>query len=267
MVTLGGSRLEMPPISRGIGVLMGINVGMFVVNMLAVGRLIPWLGLTWGGLGEFYGLGVLRLITYQFVHSYGNPWHLIWNLVSLYIFGGIVEGVLRTKRVVRLYLECGVAGGLLELLLAWMFEIDLPMVGASGACYGIMLYATCLAPNMRFLFNIPLWIITTVLCLVALYNIHLQFVLHAVSGVADGAHLGGALWGAASYKLHRTRTFFDSWRDGFVRWRRQRDWARDQQREASLDQVLTKVKEQGLASLTGAERKLLDRASKELRRR
>jgi membrane associated rhomboid family serine protease len=269
MVSIGGQRLEMLPIGPAIRSLLLINIAVFVVNMLAVGKLVDWFGLTWDGLFDGYGLGLLRFVTYQFTHS-PDIRHILFNMISLYVFGGIVEEYVGKTRTIRLYLWSGFAGGVVELIVAGMLGIRLPMVGASGACFGLMVYAACTAPNRQIiliLFQVPLWIVAGLFTLIALYDLHLQFVLGRVTGVADGAHVGGAAFGALAWKLHRTTTFLDRWRDGVRDWRRGRAAARDAHKEATLDQVLAKVKQEGLSSLTASERRVLDRASKDLRAR
>jgi hypothetical protein len=83
-------------------------------------------------------------------------------------------------------------------------------------------------------------------------------------GVAHGCHLGGALWGylAYRYRLEPLRVF-----DRFSAWRARRGAVTKAERQETLDRLLEKVHRQGLPSLTAAERRFLDRQSRDLRGR
>ena len=87
-------------------------------------------------------LGFLRIITYMFVH--GGFWHLCINMWSLYIFGKPVEE--RTGPVVflKLYFVSGIIGGLCWVLSN--LNSTIPLVGASGAVFGVMAAAAMLFP-------------------------------------------------------------------------------------------------------------------------
>ena len=53
--------------------------------------ILDLLGLSGEGLVEGYGLGALRILSYQFFHSLSLG-HIVWNMIWLYIFGTMVEG-------------------------------------------------------------------------------------------------------------------------------------------------------------------------------
>src|SRR5262245_53573073 len=73
------------------------------------------------------------IITYMFLH--GGPIHILFNMLMLYFFGSRVEHRLGSSRFLMLYLWSGIAGALLSLL----FYPLSPIIGASGATYGVML--------------------------------------------------------------------------------------------------------------------------------
>jgi hypothetical protein len=62
-----------------------------------------------------FKLEVWRLVTFQFLHA--NVTHLLFNMIGLYMFGGMVEQYLGSKRYLAFYLACGICGGLGYLLL------------------------------------------------------------------------------------------------------------------------------------------------------
>src|ERR687895_296568 len=53
-------------------------------------------------------------ITYMFMHA--GPWHLFFNMLSLYFFGVRVEERLGSRRFITLYLLSGLGGAALSFL-------------------------------------------------------------------------------------------------------------------------------------------------------
>lgn len=256
-----------PTLTPGIKLLLIVNGAVFVVNAILAGALIDWFGLSWHGAFEWFGLGLVRFVTYQFVHSWADPWHMIFNMLMLYFFGTMAEEHLGKRRTVRLYLAAGVVGGLVHLLLwLWSDTRDVPLVGASGSVYGLLLYATFLAPRARVIFIIfplELWLLTAILVAYGLYAQYVTLRVGAGTDVAHGAHLGGALCGWLAYKADRPGGLWQR----VAMWRRDHDRRQRQQRQATLDRLLEKVHRQGMDSLTGSERRFLRRASEDARRR
>ncbi len=77
----------------------------------------------------------LQIITHFFSHSITSIFHIFMNMFVLASFGPILEVVMGAKRFLRFYLFCGVIGGLLIALLDPSLS---PVVGASGAIFGVM---------------------------------------------------------------------------------------------------------------------------------
>lgn len=261
--------LALPRMTPAVKVLMLINVGVFVLNLLMWGRLgsREWLALSASGLWDGYGLGLLRFGTYQFTHSFTDPLHLGFNMLILYLFGTFVEGAVGRKGMYWLYLLSGLVGGLLHLVLEAMVVHDIPVIGASGACYGIMVYAAFMAPRMRVIlivFPIELRFVVGIMVFIGLYQTLLMFGgATSGGGVAHGAHLGGALWGFIAFKLARAGVSPQEW----LRRRRFESSSRKTQRKQEvLDELLEKVHRQGMSALTPAERRFLERVSKSSRK-
>ena len=87
---------------------------------------------------------VWQLVTYMFVH--GGIAHILLNMIALFLFGGQVERRLGSTEFLLYYLVSGVGAGLATLVTNWFVFRGLamtPVVGASGAIYGLLLaYAT-----------------------------------------------------------------------------------------------------------------------------
>lgn len=227
------------------------------------------------------GAELWRLITFQFVHA--DLYHLLFNMVALYFFGVLIENALGPKRYLAFYLICGMAGGLLYLLLnlagyLWVEQAGLspipgllfnshgtPLIGASAGVFGVLIGGASLAPQARVLlfFVIPMRLKTLAWVLIAVSVYAL--ILGWDNAGGEAAHLGGAIagWGLIRHpdRLHR---FFD-WLGRFDPTSRQfrRGGAR-QPRSATpdeIDRILAKISREGLQSLTKAEKRALQKAS------
>ena len=280
------TRIGFPRPTPAIGRLMTINVVVFVLNLVLGGRLSggagagPWFGVSRELLFEGYGLGLLRLLTYQFTHSFTDPMHLIWNLLGLWFFGRIAEERLGRQGTYKLYLAGGLAGAVFHIgMYALLRGVDVPVVGASGACYALFLYAVCVAPRTEvilFFFPVQLIFLGILFLGLALYSLVLELTHGMSGGVSDSAHLGGALLGLCAWKLDWFRNQ-KPWQeepgllDGVrAKWQQKRADAAARDAAAlqvELDRILAKVHAEGLTSLTPAERAVLDQASKQAKAR
>ena len=268
-----GSRfqLPLPPATRA---LLLVNLAVFALNAVSLGRIGNWLAFSWSGVFDGYGLGAARVIGYQFAHSFADPMHLLMNMVALWVFGPLVEQRLGRTGIWRLYLWAGFAGAIGHVLLSVLQgQPDRGVVGASGACYGLLVYAACVAPRTSIVFVIvqmPLWVLASLLVALGGYQTFVDLATGGASHVSHSAHLGGALLG---FVAHRLGWFGDDLRVGarpgplarFVAGLRARAAARafaaQQAAEQRLDAVLAKVKAEGLSSLRPDERAVLARES------
>lgn len=175
-----------------------------------------------------------QLFTYMFLH--GGFTHLFFNMFALFMFGRTIEMTMGSQRFMVYYLSCGIGAALVQLgvfaicisnvqsllpadvsqqvitqgwdllqrgynytdpdCAALNAYVNTPMVGASGAIYGILLAFGFLYPNIPvYIFFIPVpvkskWLVIGYFVLELIYG---------VSGTADGvahfAHLGGMIFG------------------------------------------------------------------------
>src|SRR6185503_1778792 len=80
---------------------------------------------------------VWQFLTFQFLH--GEFWHLAFNGLTLYMFGKALEDTLGKRAFLMMYLASGVAGGLLQFLLALIWpHLGAPTVGASAGISGVL---------------------------------------------------------------------------------------------------------------------------------
>ncbi|MCH2139234.1 MAG: rhomboid family intramembrane serine protease [Phycisphaerales bacterium] len=225
------------------------------------------------------GAELWRLLTFQFVHA--DMSHLLFNMIALYFFGSLIENVLGSKRYLAFYLICGVAGGLLYLLLnmagyVWVEQLGFreipgllfnatgtPLIGASAGVFGVLIGGAFLAPQARVLLFmvIPMRLATLAKVLIVISVVKVFFGMANAGG--EAAHLGGAMagWGLIRHP-HRLHRFFD-WLGRFdptSRHFRSRP-ARSTPGPDEVDRILAKISREGLQSLTDAEKRILQEAS------
>jgi membrane associated rhomboid family serine protease len=221
------------------------------------------------------------LVTYMFLH--GGFWHLAFNMLVLYFFGPRLESRLGSRVFLQLYFVSGVVAGLVSVIVPFVipsFSTMTAVVGASGALYGVLFAFAQYWPDERILIipiPIPIRIRTMVILatLFAVGGMALE-IAGSPQSIAHHAHLGGFL-GAWLFLKWRDRNSpaaqFKRQADGGQRrgWLQDRDaaqrWAAiDREslhpvnREA-YDEIMDKLRTQGLPSLTERERIFLDRFS------
>jgi membrane associated rhomboid family serine protease len=156
----------------------------------------------------------LPVLTSMFLH--GSWMHLIFNMLTLYIFGDNVEDYLGHFRYILLYLISGV----IAMAVHTLFNVNstVPTVGASGAIAGVMGAYFLLYPRAKVLTIVPfffMWFMWLPAWIVLGYFFVGQFLLGAATsisvhggnagGVAVWAHVGGFLAGMALIKLFPVR--------------------------------------------------------------
>ena len=149
---------------------------------------------------EVFAGQVWQLVTYQFLHV--NATHLAMNCLGLYFFGQPVGEHYGDRAVWRIYLFCGVMGGLAHCLLGWIYPGwygRIAVVGASAGVYG-MVGAFCWAFwSERFRLCLPFtrWGLpfSGQRLFVLFLVVGVFSMLDLKSGVAHDAHLGGMFAG------------------------------------------------------------------------
>ena len=194
------------------------------------------------------------LLTHLFLHA--NLLHLSVNVLGLWFIGPEVESMLGRVKYLLLYLFSGVAGGLLQTAFA---SPSAELIGASGAVCGVMLSFTTAYPEMPLrallFFVLPVSMKAKTLGGGIVVVSLLCAVLRIFPQVGHLAHLGGALAGALL-------TWW--WLPTAPRVRRPADEAG---RTAQTDELLSRVVEEGIESLSREERRQLELLGREQRRR
>ena len=158
---------QLPPITKN---LLIINIICFLAQLVGEQRGID--------LADIFGLHFVlapdlapwQVLTYMFLH--GSFTHLFFNMFSLWMFGRIVEQTMKPSRFLLFYFVCGIGAAVCQevwQLADYYFSgmsafagvsfpdgTTMPMglylnqwttIGASGACYGILLAFGMTFPN------------------------------------------------------------------------------------------------------------------------
>jgi len=192
-----------------------------------------WTGLTYFNSPYFK---VWQVFTYMFMH--GGWQHILFNMFALFSFGPILEYAIGPKRFLSFYLICGIGAGLLQLFVQAievhnytggftlqfpelietyqqagangqaLYDIyHIPVVGASGAIFGVLVAFGMLFPNMELMMLfIPVPVKAKYLIIFyVVAEIYAGLSPTAGDNVAHFAHIGGALFGFLLIKAWNLR--------------------------------------------------------------
>ena len=134
---------------------------------------------------------LLPLVTSMFLHS--GLMHLAGNMLFLWVFGDNVEDYFGHLGYLAFYLVCGVASGLIHVLLN--LDSRLPALGASGAISGVMGAYAVLYPRHKILTFFFIFLIPVPAILILGYWFVIQF-LEGVGGIGMRMPGGGVAWWA-----------------------------------------------------------------------
>ncbi len=188
-----------PAFGFGGAVPPGVRL-LLVANAAAYFFFNILLQVNWGAdsLGRWLPLSTLGVLhgrlwqyaTYLFLH--GSTWHLLFNMLYLYMFGSIVERRLGTRPFLRYFFVTGIGAGVVWTLAHLGHSAGVPTIGASGAIYAVLLAYALLYPNnvVLLFFILPVRAKYLVAVLIGLEVLYLGS--SNMDGVAHLIHLAGA---------------------------------------------------------------------------
>ena len=134
-------------ITPAVKILIITNVVLFALNVIVGEAMTISLGLTPQAVVEQFALW--QPLTYMFLHSTGGFGHILFNMLALWMIGTDLERTWGTRFFVKYYFVTGIGAGAASLLLSIFSETVYytPMVGASGAIYGLLLAYAMYFPN------------------------------------------------------------------------------------------------------------------------
>jgi membrane associated rhomboid family serine protease len=265
----GMPQLALPRLTRGTRALLIVNASVLAASFLLYlsaggvwSTIVYWLGLqpeAWRELSPF--VPVWQLFTYGFLHSVDDLFHLLFNMLTLYFFGTMLEGMIGTRRFLLAYLSAQLVGALFYLVPGILMGGTVPAIGASGAVYGVMIAMATLRPKQMVLvlfITVTLGVLALVLLAITVFNAALQLKGGWGGGVAHLVHFGGIVYGFLAVK---TGILFADPVAVIERSRKIRAFERRQSDEEKVDELLDKINREGMTALTRRERAFLKRVS------
>jgi membrane associated rhomboid family serine protease len=229
------------PVTTAVKWIIWTNVGLFLAT-IAFPSLIDYFGLTPRDVIE--RRWIWQPITYMFLHDPHGIFHILFNMLGIWMFGVELERLWGTQFFLKYYAVTGVGAAITTLVVALLpFDATaatyaLPTIGASGALYGLLLAYAIYFPDrpilMFMLFPVPAKYFVMIIGAISF--------LSATSGggsrVAHTAHLGGMVFGYLflrngrggvtaeikyrylKWKMNRLRRKFDVYSGGRSDWDR-----------------------------------------------
>ena len=251
--------------TNAIKVLVSVNFGIFVLQTLsnAEGLFFPLFGLVprmvWSELM------IWQPFTYLFFH--GGIWHVLINMFVLWMFGSELERLWGKSHFLKFYFVTGVGSGLLTMLFS--LQSITPIVGASGAVYGVLLAYGLTYPNRQiYLYGIiP---IKSIWFVIGIGMIAFMSSFNNISQVSHITHLSGMLigylmlkrpveWGSLWFSIRKRTLEYRVVQE-------EKKATHRQKIEQDIDIILDKINREGFDSLSQKEQDSLYKGSRSLSR-
>ena len=223
-----------------------------------------------------------QFVSYGFLHDTNDIMHLAGNMIGLFFFGRYIEQRLGRDEFLRFYFVTLAVAGLAGAVFYVAQGFPGATVGASGAVMALTILFACYERHANillfFVLPVPAWLVAIGFTVFNLLGAVQSLTNPGASNTAFMVHLGGIGFALAYYKWSLNLKFLtpDGLADLPARWRdrsrraklKVHDPDRNSRRTAeAADAVLEKISLHGEESLTASERKILQRYSRDQRRR
>ena len=251
-------------IPNGVKLLVIINIVVFVLTALSGQRSILFSSFGLVPSNVWSNFKVWQLFTYLFVH--GGFLHIFFNMFVLWMFGKDLEMQWGKYEFLLFYFTCGIGAGLMTVL----FSVNsiVPIVGASGAIYGLLVAYGFTYPN-RMVYLYGLFPLKVKYMVLGLGVIAFFASLSAnQSNVSHITHLSGMMIGVLYiyFILNWKNIKMEYYRLRLKNLKQKTSAQNDEEvlMKKKVDEILDKLNASGWDSLTEQEEKYLTQASKEL---
>ena len=205
--------------------------------------------------------------TYMFLHApfYSSVGisHILLNMLGLWVFGRELEQAWGKTKFLRYYFTTGIGSG----LITYFFQIgsDNPVIGASGAVYGILLAYGVSYPN-RMLYIWGLIPVRSLWLVIIMGSIAFFGLLGNADGISHVTHISGMLIGYVLLKKQwRWRDIWFAIRKKTIEFQVQRYEEKSIKKkmlQKDIDVILEKIQKVGFIGLSDKEKSKLYEASK-----
>jgi membrane associated rhomboid family serine protease len=199
----------------------------------------------------------------MFLH--GGFWHVALNMFVLWMFGSELEREWGSSAFLRYYFITGVGAGLVTMLFS--LSSTIPVIGASGAIYGVLLAYGLAYPNrsvyLYFIFPVKVKYFVGFLGIMAFLASFQQ----GLSTISHLTHLSGMVIGGIYLKsgwrgrLHHLSRRVTSIREQYHVRKDSVERQEEEQMRRQVDEILDKISTEGFSSLTKEEQDILYKAS------
>lgn len=168
-------------------------VELFAIYWLDAERVIAWF---WLVPADVFDRGwVWQVGTYMWLHDPFSPWHLLLNLLGLFMFGGPMERRWGSRTFLRFYLTTGVIAGVVVLVVGMISYPTVPTIGCSGAVLAVAAaFGIVYAQAPVYLFGVLPMRARTLLWFIVILVLFDWF--GRSEGISVAGHVGGLASGA-----------------------------------------------------------------------
>ncbi len=165
---------------------------------------------------------IWQIFTYMFLHDPFGFGHILFNMLTLWMFGVDLERTWGTQRFLTYYFLCGVGAGICDVVVNLLLgNLGTRTIGASGAIYGLLMAFGLLYPNRTVLFSF-LFPIKAKYFVMILGAIAFLSSFGSNNGVSNVAHLGGMLFGYVYLRMKFRAFDWNYAGDQYRQWKLQR---------------------------------------------
>ncbi len=219
---------------QGVKWLLISNIALFVLYYFSVltgyQNLFEPFGLVPGDVVR--RLQVWQLVTYMFLHDPFSFSHILFNMLTLWMFGADLERTWGRQAFLKYYFLCGIGAGICVVLANMLFSSNwnTRTIGASGAIYGLLLAFGYLYPDREILFSFLFPMKAKYFVMIIGAIAFLSSFGGSGSGISHIAHLGGMVIGFLYLRSQHLRRrpayaragFGDTLRMRYKEWKVQR---------------------------------------------
>ncbi|MBS84870.1 MAG: rhomboid family intramembrane serine protease [Euryarchaeota archaeon] len=246
-----------------IKTLISINFAIFILQSISSSEIMFFSNFGLVPKLVWSQLKIWQPFTYMFFH--GDIWHVLINMFVLWMFGSELERVWGKKNFLHFYFITGVGSGLGTMLFG--LQSTIPIVGASGAIYGVLLAYGVMFPNRTvYLYGIipikSIWFVVGI-GVIAFFSSFNNF-----TNISHLTHLFGMIIGYLYLKrpIHFRSLWFSVFKK-VLEYRiqsKEKEMSRSAEMEKDLNSILDKINREGFKSLTQEEEQRLYKNSKNL---
>ena len=246
-----------------IKTLISVNFAIFILQSISSSEIMFFSNFGLVPKLVWSQLKIWQPFTYMFFH--GDIWHVLINMFVLWMFGSELERAWGKKNFLRFYFTTGVGSGLGTMLFG--LQSTIPIVGASGAIYGVLLAYGVMFPNRTvYLYGIipikSIWFVIGI-GVIAFFSSFNNF-----TNISHLTHLFGMIIGYLYLKrpVHFRSLWFSVFKK-VLEYRiqnQEQEISRSVEIERDLNSILDKINREGFKSLTQEEEKRLYKNSKNL---